>query len=57
MKEMAQLAPEATMVPQVLAVAKSAAFAPLVWTEFMVRSAVPRFVRVTVWSPLVVPMF
>jgi hypothetical protein len=48
---MMQLAPAATLAPQVLVWAKF----PLAVTLVMFKAALPVFVRVTVWDALVVP--
>jgi hypothetical protein len=50
--ESVQLAPAATLVPQVLVPAKS----PDVEIDVMVSAAVPELVSVTVWAALVVPV-
>jgi hypothetical protein len=54
--EIEQLAPTATLVPQVLAViAKLDAFAPVSVTAEIVSAAVPLLVSIVVWAALVAP--
>jgi len=50
----AQFAPAATEVPQVLVWAKSLAFAPVTAMPVMLKLVFPVFVRVTVWAALVI---
>src|SRR5262249_5360616 len=50
-----QLALGASDVPHVLLCAKSPAFGPVRVMLLMASTALPIFVRVTVWTPLVVP--
>jgi hypothetical protein len=51
---MKQLAPDATLVPQVLVWVKSAAFAPTIVTAVMLTVAWPLLLSVTVLARLVV---
>jgi hypothetical protein len=52
---MAQLAPAATLVPQLLLCAKSPGLAPVMVMLVMVNAALPELVNVTDWAVLVVP--
>jgi hypothetical protein len=52
---MAQLAPAATLDPQLLLCAKSLGLAPVSAMLVMLRDAVPVFFRVAVWAVLVAP--
>src|SRR5437870_4396548 len=52
---MAQLAPAATVLPQLLVWVKSPPLVPVMPMAEMVSGAVPEFVRVTVFGAVVVP--
>jgi hypothetical protein len=52
-----QLAPAATLAPQLLVTAKSEALVPLDAMDVIVKAADPLLVRVTLWLALAVPMF
>lgn len=50
-----QLAPPASVLPQVPVSEKSARFPPVIWILILLSPAVPRLVKVTVCGLLVVP--
>ena len=50
-----QLAPAATLAPQLLVCAKSLAFAPEIARLVTLKDVLPEFVKVIVWAVLVVP--
>src|SRR5438876_11820465 len=52
MAETVQLAPAATLTPQVLVWLKSAALVPVIATLVMDRAALPEFETVIVWATL-----
>jgi len=52
---MAQLAPAATLAPQLLLCAKSLGFAPVSARPLMLKAALPALVNVTDWAELVLP--
>jgi hypothetical protein len=55
--EIVQLAPTATLVPQLFVALKSAALVPVTAMPLMESAAVPVLDRVSIWAALVVRMF